>query len=84
MYQSMTGTLTAIDPSQLTHGTAQLTPQQIQHIQQQLQPHLQQHLGQITMVSAANDTQTMDIKPQTSSVPDATQAVEVMTVDQPQ
>ncbi|VDH98992.1 DNA-binding protein P3A2-like [Mytilus galloprovincialis] len=84
MYQSMTGTLTAIDPSQLSHSTPQLTQQQIQHIQQQLQPHLAQHLGQITMVSAPSETSPMDIKPQTSSVPDATQAVEVMTVDQPQ
>lgn len=84
MYQSMTGTLTAIDPSQLSHQAPQLTAQQIQHIQQQLQPHLQQQLGQITMVSAPNESTPMDIKPQTAAVPDATQAVEVMTVDQSQ
>lgn len=84
MYQNMTGTLTAIDPSQLSHHTPQLTAQQIQHIQQQLQPHLQQHLGHITMVSTHSDSSPMDIKPHTTSVPDATQAVEVMTVDQSQ
>jgi hypothetical protein len=75
--------LTAIDPSQLSHQAPQLTAQQIQHIQQQLQPHLQQQLGQITMVSAPNESTSMDIKPQ-AAVPDATQAVEVMTVDQSQ
>lgn len=83
MYQSMTGTPIAIDPTQLTQGTTQLTPQQIQQIQSQLQPHLAQQIGQITMVSASEGTQP-DVKPQTSAVPDATQAVEVMSVDQPQ